>query len=221
MSQFNLILLGPPGAGKGTQASRIVAEYGIPHISTGDILRGAVKNQTQMGLEAKRYMDAGELVPDSVVIGIVKDRLQEPDTAKGFLMDGFPRTIPQAEALDEALKALDRAVTKVLALLVDEEELILRLTGRRICRDCQTPYHVEYNKPAKEGVCDKCGGELYQRDDDSEATVRNRLEVYRAQTEPLIAYYDAQGLVARVDGTGNTPDGVYEEIREALGPAGE
>jgi adenylate kinase len=221
MSQFNLILLGPPGAGKGTQASRIVAEYGIPHISTGDILRGAVKNQTQMGLEAKKYMDAGELVPDSVVIGIVKDRLQEPDTAKGFLMDGFPRTIPQAEALDAALDALDRAVTKVLALLVDEEELILRLTGRRICRDCQAPYHVEYNKPAKEGVCDVCGGELYQRDDDSEATVRNRLEVYRAQTEPLIAYYDAQGLVARIDGTGNTPDGVYEEIREALGPAGE
>lgn len=221
MSQFNLILLGPPGAGKGTQASRIVAEYGIPHVSTGDILRGAVKNQTQMGLEAKRYMDAGELVPDSVVIGIVKDRLQEPDTANGFLMDGFPRTIPQAEALDEALVQLDRAVTKVLALLVDEEELILRLTGRRICRECQAPFHVEFNKPAKEGVCDKCGGELYQRDDDSEATVRNRLEVYRAQTEPLIDYYDRQGLVARVDGTGNTPDGVYEQIREALGPAGE
>ena len=213
--------MGPPGAGKGTQASRIAAEYGIPHISTGDILRGALKNQTQMGLEAKKYMDAGELVPDSVVIGIVKDRLQEPDTAKGFLMDGFPRTIPQAEALDTALDALDRGVTKVLAILVDEEELILRLTGRRICRECQTPYHVEYNKPAKEGVCDKCGGELYQRDDDSEATVRNRLEVYGVQTEPLIAYYDAQGLVARIDGTGKTPDGVYEEIREALGPAGE
>jgi len=221
MSQFNLILLGPPGAGKGTQASRIVADYGIPHISTGDILRGAVKNQTQMGLEAKKYMDAGELVPDSVVIGIVKDRLQEPDTAKGFLMDGFPRTIPQAEALDEALVALDRAVTKVLAILVEEEELILRLTGRRICRDCQTPFHVEYNKPSTEDVCDKCGGELYQRDDDSEETVRNRLEVYRDQTEPLIAYYDEQGLVARVDGTGRTPDGVYEDIREALGPAGE
>ncbi len=220
MSQFNLILLGPPGAGKGTQASRIVAEYGIPHVSTGDILRNAVKNQTQMGLEAKRYMDAGELVPDSVVIGIVKDRLQESDTAKGFLMDGFPRTIPQAEALDEALAALDRDVTKVLAILVEEEELILRLTGRRICRECQAPFHVEYNQPAKEGVCDRCGGELYQRDDDSEATVRNRLEVYRNQTEPLIDYYNAQGLVARVDGTGKTPDGVYEDIREALGPAG-
>jgi adenylate kinase len=221
MSQFNLILLGPPGAGKGTQAGRIVAEYGIPHISTGDILRSAVKNQTQMGLEAKRYMDAGELVPDSVVIGIVKDRLQEPDTAKGFLMDGFPRTIPQAEALDAALVALDRDVTKVLAILVEEEELILRLTGRRICRECQAPFHVEFNQPAVEGVCDRCGGELYQRDDDSEATVRNRLEVYRNQTEPLIDYYNAQGLVARVDGTGKTPDGVYEDIREALGPAGE
>jgi adenylate kinase len=219
MSQFNLILLGPPGAGKGTQASRIVADYNIPHISTGDILRGAVKNQTKMGLEAKRYMDAGELVPDSVVIGIVKDRLREPDTVRGFLMDGFPRTIPQAEALDEALVGLDRAVTKVLTILVDEEELILRLTGRRICRDCQTPFHVEYNKPATEGVCDKCGGELYQRDDDSEATVRNRLEVYYSQTEPLIAHYDAQSLVFRVDGTGNTPDGVYAEIRTALGSA--
>ncbi len=221
MSQFNLILLGPPGAGKGTQASRIAAEYAIPHVSTGDILRGALKNQTQMGLEAKRYMDAGELVPDSVVIGIVKERLQEPDTAKGFLMDGFPRTIPQAEALDEALDALDRAVSKVIAILVDEDELILRLTGRRICRECQAPFHVEYNKPAKDGVCDRCGGELYQRDDDGEATVRNRLEVYAIQTEPLIGYYDEQGLVARIDGTGMTPDSVYEQIREALGPAGE
>jgi adenylate kinase len=220
LSQFNLILLGPPGAGKGTQASRIVADYGIPHISTGDMLRAAVKNQTAMGVEAKKFMDAGALVPDSVVIGIVQERLQEPDTAKGFLLDGFPRTIPQAEALDKALAALDRAVTKVIALLVDEEELILRLSGRRICRACQAPFHVEFNKPAKEGVCDACGGELYQRDDDNETTVRNRLEVYRSQTEPLIDYYDAQGLVARVDGTGNTPDGVYSQVREALGPAG-
>ncbi len=220
MAQMNLILLGPPGAGKGTQASRIVAEYGIPHISTGDILRNAVKNQTQMGLEAKKYMDAGDLVPDSVVIGIVKDRLQEPDTGKGFLMDGFPRTIPQAEALDEALDALDRGVTRVIAILVDEEELVRRLTGRRICRACQTPFHVMFNPPQKEGVCDKCGGELYQRDDDSEATVRNRLEVYRKQTEPLIEYYDRAGLVARIDGA-QTPDAVYEDIRAALGPAGE
>ena len=221
MSQFNLILLGPPGAGKGTQASRIIGDYGVPHISTGDMLRSAVKNQTEMGLEAKKFMDAGALVPDSVVIGIVKERLQEQDTAKGFLLDGFPRTIPQAQALDEALDALDRKVTKVIALLVDEEELILRLTGRRICRECQTPFHVEFTKPAKEGICDKCGGELYQRDDDSEGTVRNRLEVYGMQTEPLIEYYDAQGLVARIDGTGNTPEGVYAQVREALGPAGE
>jgi adenylate kinase len=221
VTQFNLILLGPPGAGKGTQASRIVEEYGVPHISTGDMLRAAVKNQTEMGIEAKKFMDAGALVPDSVVIGIVKERLQEPDTAKGFLLDGFPRTIPQAEALDEALAALDRGVTKVIALLVEEDELILRLSGRRICRACQAPFHVEFNKPAKEGVCDVCGGELYQRDDDNETTVRNRLEVYRTQTEPLISYYDAQGLVSRVSGTGNTPDGVYTQIREALGPAGE
>ncbi len=218
LSQFNLILLGPPGAGKGTQAGRIVAEYGIPHISTGDILRAAVKNQTPMGLEAKRYMDAGELVPDSVVIGIVKDRLQEPDTAKGFLMDGFPRTIPQAEALDATLDGLDRAVTKTLVLLVDEELLVQRLTGRRVCRACQTPFHVLFTPPKQEGVCDKCGGELYQRDDDSEATVRNRLEVYRNQTEPLIDYYDRAGVVARIDGA-QSPDRTYEDIRAALGPA--
>ena len=220
MSQFNLILLGPPGAGKGTQAGRIVEEYGIPHVSTGDILRGAVKNQTQMGLEAKKYMDAGELVPDSVVIGIVRDRLQEPDTAKGFLMDGFPRTIPQAEALDAALDSLGRAVTKTVVVLVDEEELVRRLSGRRICRVCQAPFHVVFSPPKKEGVCDKCGGELYQRDDDSEATVRNRLEVYRNQTEPLIDYYDQAGLVARVDGA-QSPERVYEDIRAALGPVEE
>ena len=218
MSQFNLVLLGPPGAGKGTQAGRIVAEYGLPHVSTGDILRGAVKNQTPMGLEAKRYMDAGDLVPDSVVIGIIKDRLQEADTAKGFLMDGFPRTIPQAEALDAALDDLDRAITKVVVLLVDEDLLIRRLTGRRICRSCQTPFHVVFTPPQVEGVCDKCNGELYQRDDDTEATVRNRLEVYRTQTEPLIDYYDRAGVVARIDGA-KTPGETYEDIRMALGPA--
>jgi adenylate kinase len=218
MSQFNLVLLGPPGAGKGTQASRIVAEYGIPHISTGDILRGAVKNGTAMGLEAKRYMDAGDLVPDSVVIGIVKDRLQEPDTAKGFLMDGFPRTIPQAEALDKVLGELDRAITKVVVILVDEDDLVKRLSGRRVCRTCQAPFHVMFNQAKVEGVCDKCGGELYQRDDDNEATVRNRLATYRSQTEPLIDYYDDAGVVARVDGA-KAPEAVYEDIRTALGPA--
>jgi adenylate kinase len=216
MAQFDLILLGPPGAGKGTQASRIVEDYRIPHVSTGDILRSAVKNQTPMGLEAKRYMDAGDLVPDSVVIGIVKDRLQEPDTARGFLMDGFPRTIPQAEALDESLQSLDRTVSKALAVLVEEESLIRRLTGRRICRDCQAPYHVMFNPPRSEGVCDRCGGELYQRDDDSEETVRNRLAVYNQQTEPLIAYYDNLGVLARIDGD-KDPEAVYADIKEAIG----
>jgi adenylate kinase len=220
LSQFNLILLGPPGAGKGTQASRIAADYGIPHISTGDILRSALKNQTQMGLEAKKYMDAGELVPDSVVIGIMKDRLQEPDTTKGFLMDGFPRTIPQAEALDVALEGLGRAVTRTLAILVDSEDLVKRLSGRRICRNCQAPSHVMFDPPKTPDVCDKCGGELYQRDDDTEATVRNRLEVYAKQTEPLIDYYEVAGVVARIDGA-QSPDDVYASIREALGPAGE
>jgi adenylate kinase len=218
VAQFNLILLGPPGAGKGTQASRIVEEYGIPHISTGDILRNAVKNQTEMGIAAKKFMDAGELVPDEVVIGIVKERLQQPDTAKGFLMDGFPRTIPQAEALDKALDELGRAVTKTVVILVDEEELVRRLTGRRICRGCQTPYHVLFSPSKIKDVCDKCGGELYQRDDDTEATVRNRLEVYRAQTEPLIGYYDRAGVVARIDGD-KPPAQVYADIREAVGPA--
>jgi adenylate kinase len=220
VAQFNLILLGPPGAGKGTQASRIAADYGLPHISTGDILRGAVKNQTPMGLEAKRYMDAGDLVPDEVVIGIVKDRLQEPDTAAGFLMDGFPRTIPQAEELDKALDSLGRGVTKTIVILVDEEELVRRLSGRRVCRGCQAPFHVMFNQPREEGVCDVCGGELYQRDDDNEVTVRNRLATYRRQTEPLIEYYDRAGLVARIDGA-RTPDQVYEDVRAALGPAGK
>jgi adenylate kinase len=219
VSQFNLVLLGAPGAGKGTQASRIVADYGIPHVSTGDILRGAVANGTKMGLEAKKYMDAGELVPDEVVIGIVKDRLQEPDTAKGFLMDGFPRTIPQAEALDRALDGLDRAITKVVVLLVDEELILKRLTGRRVCRKCQTPFHIYFNRPQKEDVCDKCGGELYQRDDDTEATVKNRLEVYRKQTEPLIDYYDRAGVVMRVDGA-QEAEATYADIVDALGPAG-
>ena len=218
MTQFNLILLGPPGAGKGPQAGRIVAGYGIPHISTGDILRAAVKNQTPMGLEAKKFMDAGDLVPDSVVIGIVEDRLREPDTAKGFLMDGFPRTIPQAEALDKALEGLGRAVTKVIVLLVDEELLIARLTGRRICRSCQTPFHVLFTPPKAEGVCDACGGALYQRDDDTETTVRNRLEVYGKQTEPLIYHYDKAGVVVRIDGA-QLPDVTYNDIRASLGPA--
>lgn len=215
MTRYDLILLGPPGAGKGTQASRIAADYGIPHISTGDMLRDAVKNQTPLGLEAKRYMDNGELVPDEVVIGIVKDRLQEPDTDRGFLMDGYPRTMPQAMALDETLRSLGRAVSKAVAILVDDEELVRRLTGRRICRQCQTPYHVVFNPPAVAGVCDRCRGELYQRDDDSEVTVRNRLEVYRRQTEPLLEYYQRQSVLARVDG-GKQPDEVYEAIRAAV-----
>ncbi|HZJ03772.1 MAG TPA: adenylate kinase [Thermoleophilia bacterium] len=218
MAQFDLILLGPPGAGKGTQAARIVEDYSIPHISTGDMLRNAVKNQTAMGLEAKRYMDAGDLVPDSVVIGIVKERLQEPDTSGGFLLDGFPRTIPQAEALDDTLESIGRGVSKALAILVDDEELVRRLTGRYICRDCQTPFHMVFNPPATVGVCDKCGGGLYQRDDDSEATVRNRLAVYARQTEPLIAYYDSQGVLVRIDGE-QTPEKVYADLQESIGPA--
>jgi adenylate kinase len=217
VAQYNLVLLGPPGAGKGTQAGRIAGDYGVPHISTGDILRAAVKNQTPMGLKAKRYMDAGDLAPDEVVIGIVKDRLQEPDTAKGFLMDGYPRTLPQAEALDQTLRSIGLSIGRAIAILVDEEELVRRLSGRRVCRDCQTPYHVHSNPSQAEGVCDKCEGELYQREDDSEATVRNRLEVYRRQTEPLIDYYEKQGVLVRIDGQ-QAPDAVYADIQEAIGP---
>ncbi len=218
MARFDLILLGPPGAGKGTQAGRISEDYSTPHISTGDMLRDAVKNQTAMGLEAKRYMDSGDLVPDSVVIGIVKDRLLEPDTSSGFLLDGFPRTIPQAEALDVTLKGIGRGISKALAILVDEEELVRRLTGRYICRECQTPFHTIFSPPAVAGVCDKCGGALYQRDDDSETTVRNRLAVYARQTEPLIAFYDSKGVLVRIDGE-QTPDKVYADLKESIGPA--
>lgn len=217
MAQFDLILLGPPGAGKGTQAGRISEDYSIPHISTGDMLRDAVKNQTAMGLEAKRYMDSGDLVPDSVVIGIVKDRLLEPDTSSGFLLDGFPRTIPQAEALDVTLKSIGRGISKALAILVDDEELVRRLTGRYICRECQTPFHTIFSPPVVAGVCDKCGGVLYQRDDDSETTVRNRLAVYARQTEPLIACYDSKGVLVRIDGE-QTPDKVYADLKESIGP---
>jgi adenylate kinase len=216
VAQHNLVLLGPPGAGKGTQAGRIVADYGVPHISTGDILRAAVNQQTSMGLEARRYMDAGDLVPDEVAIGIVKDRLQEPDTVRGFLMDGFPRTLPQAEALDQTLAGIGRAIGRVIAFLVDEEELVRRLSGRRVCRECQTPYHVYSNPSATEGVCDKCGGQLYQRDDDNEATVRNRLEVYRLQTEPLLEYYGTQGVLVRIEGE-KVPEAVYGDVQEAIG----
>ena len=181
---MNIILLGPPGAGKGTQAKMLVDKYAIPQISTGDILRAAVKEGTPLGKEAKSYMDKGALVPDSVVIGIVEERIQEPDCQKGYMLDGFPRTVPQAEALDGMLNKLDSQIDHVVSIEVANEELVQRLTGRRTCRECGAGFHVMFDPPKQEGVCDKCGGELYQRDDDNVETVTSRLEVYGSQTLP-------------------------------------
>lgn len=197
---MKLILLGPPGAGKGTQAKMLTDRFAIPQISTGDILRAAVKAGTEMGLQAKACMDAGALVPDAVVVGIVRDRLQEKDCQAGFILDGFPRTVPQAEALTATLAELGKNLDAVLSLEVDVEALVERLTGRRTCRDCGRGYHVKFDPPQQAGICDACGGELVQRDDDREATIRKRLEVYREQTLPLVGYYQELGLLTRVDG---------------------
>ena len=207
---MNIVLLGAPGAGKGTQAANIIEAYGLAHISTGDILRAAVANATPLGLEAKRYMDAGELVPDSVVIGLVKDRLQEPDTAKGFILDGFPRTTAQAEALDAELAALGKEIDSAIAITVDPEVIVGRLTSRRTCRSCGRITNV-----AEGDVCAVCGGELYQRDDDNETTVRNRLSVYSTSTAPLIDYYSAKGLLRDIDGD-RPVDEVWADVRAAL-----
>ncbi|SEN61241.1 adenylate kinase [Lihuaxuella thermophila] len=197
---MNIVLMGLPGAGKGTQAARIVDELNIPHISTGDMFRAAVKEETPLGLEAKSYMDQGQLVPDRVTIGIVRERLGKDDCANGFLLDGFPRTVPQAEALDELTKDLGRELDHVIYIEVDEDELLKRLTGRRICRDCGATYHVLFAPPKVERVCDRCGGELYQRDDDRVETVANRLKVNMEQTEKLLQYYQKTGKLHRVDG---------------------
>jgi adenylate kinase len=212
---MRLILLGPPGAGKGTQATRIAATTGVPHISTGDILRENVKLGTPLGQEARRYMDAGDLVPDDVIIGMVGERLAEPDAAAGFLFDGFPRTVPQAEALEQLLAERGTPLDLVLELAVDRDELIARLTGRRSCPSCGAVYHVTHNPPAIEGVCDRCGGQLVQRDDDREDVVANRLDVYAEQTAPLIAFYEERGLLRRIQATGSV-DEVHERALAVL-----
>jgi len=212
---MNLILLGPPGVGKGTQAKLLIDKYGIPQISTGDMLRAAVKGLTPMGVKAKEYMDAGALVPDSVVIGIVKERLAEDDCAAGFILDGFPRTVAQADALKDVLSGLERGIDDVVSLSVDKAEVLKRLTGRRACHGCCAVYHLEFAPPKAEGRCDACGGELYQRDDDKEATILRRLEVYDEQTAPLIDYYQAAGLLRSVPGAGSV-EGIHEAIVAAL-----
>jgi adenylate kinase len=212
---MNIILLGPPGAGKGTQAKMLVEKYQIPQISTGDILRAAVKEGSPLGKEAKACMDKGELVPDSVVIGIVEERIQQSDCAKGYMLDGFPRTVPQAEALDGMLKNLSSQIDHVVSIEVANEELVGRLTGRRTCRDCGAGFHVMFDPPEKEGVCDKCGGELYQRDDDNVETVTSRLEVYESQTLPLIDYYTAKGKIRPIDGVGDIKE-IFGRVTQVL-----
>lgn len=203
---MRLILLGPPGAGKGTQAVRIAETFGIPHISTGDILRENVKQGTPLGTEAKKYMDAGDLVPDDVIIGMVGKRLEADDAAEGFLFDGFPRTVPQAQALEDLLVERNQPIDVALRLAVDESEVVDRLTGRRTCTQCGAIFHVTHNPPKEPGVCDRCGGELIQRDDDREDVVLNRLNVYRRQTEPLEHFYWERGLLRDVEAVGAVDD---------------
>ena len=210
------ILLGPPGAGKGTQAVKIVEKYGIPHISTGDIFRENIKNGTELGKKAQEYMNRGELVPDDLVIEIATDRLLKDDCKNGFLLDGFPRTVYQAEKLDEFLAAQGGKIDKVLDIAVGKDELITRLTGRRVCKACGASFHVVNIPPKKEGVCDYCGGELIQRADDNLETVTNRIDDYEAQTKPLIDYYEKAGNIAHIDGTTGL-DNVFADIVKALG----
>jgi len=215
MREWNLIIVGPPGAGKGTQAAFLCQEKGIPHISTGDMFRLAVKNGTTLGLLAKSYMDRGELVPDEVTIGIVKERLASPDVAGGFLLDGFPRTTAQAEALAEALRTLGREITLVINVVVPEEELIRRLTGRLVCRNCGRTYHRTLNPSSKGEACEVCDGDLYQRADDSEQTVLSRLAVYHRQTAPLLDFYRDSGKLRNIDGLKPISE-VTAELRAVL-----
>jgi adenylate kinase len=208
---MNVVLLGAPGAGKGTQAAKMVESFGLPHISTGDIFRKAVSDGTPLGLEAKRYMDAGELVPDEVTIGIVKERLSQPDAAKGFILDGFPRTVPQADALGAALGSMGTALDAVILVDVPRASLVGRLTARRQCRACGRIYNVMGHMPADPAVCDACGGEVYQRADDTVETVTNRLDVYDRNTSPLVEYYRDKGLLRLVDGDRDVDD-VFADV---------
>jgi adenylate kinase len=216
VSELNLILLGPPGAGKGTQAERLRIDFGLAHVSTGDMLRAQVADGTPLGIEAKSYMDQGDFVPDQVIVGMIASRIQEPDAQDGFLLDGFPRNQSQAEALREALASHDREVTAALLVKVPDDEVVRRLAGRRVCVKNPTHiYHLEFDPPKHDGVCDQDGARLIQRDDDVEATIRRRLEVYHAQTEPLIGYYDEAGLLRSFDGT-RPADEVHRHIRATL-----
>ena len=210
-----ILLMGPPGAGKGTQAERLIADYGIPQISTGDMFRAAVKAGTPLGREAKSYMNKGALVPDTVTVGIVRERLNQPDCAKGWILDGFPRTTAQAAALDAILHDIGINITAVLDITAGREDLIRRTSGRLICRKCGATFHKEFKPPKNSGICDICGGELYQRDDDKEETVRNRLAVYEKQTRPLVDYYKVGGCYYEINGS-QPMNKVYEDLTAAL-----
>lgn len=213
---MRILLMGPPGAGKGTQAERIAGRWKMPHIATGDIFREAIKAGTDLGREVKSYLDAGELVPDAVTIGIVRERLQEPDCTPGFLLDGFPRTIPQAEALERLLDDLSMNLDLVLNIKIAPAVLVERLTGRRICRQCGTSYHLVFNPPKQDGICDRCGGELYERSDDTLETVGDRMRVYTNKTAPLLEFYRQRGLLREVDGEPGI-DAVSDAILGILG----
>ncbi len=213
---MKIIMLGAPGAGKGTQAKMIAAKYGIPHISTGDIFRANIKNGTELGAKAKEYMDKGLLVPDELVVDLVIDRFKEPDCEKGYVLDGFPRTIPQAEALDKALSAIGESIDYAINVEVPDENIIRRMGGRRACVGCGATYHIKYSPTKVEGKCDTCGSDLIIRDDDKPETVKNRLSVYHEQTQPLIDYYTNKGVIAEVDGTVDMND-VFDAIVKILG----
>ena len=215
MSELNLILLGPPGAGKGTQAERLVEDFDLPYYATGDILRRAVKEGTELGQQAKQYMDRGDLVPDELICAVIVERIDSPEALDGFLLDGFPRTLPQAEALGSALEPLGRRLTAVLSIEVDDAEVVRRLSGRRVCEKNGHPYHVDFDPPKNPGFCDQDGSPLIQRDDDREETIAHRLTVFHDQTEPLVEHYEGKGLLRRFDGS-RSPDEVHAHIRATL-----
>jgi adenylate kinase len=215
VSELNLILFGPPGAGKGTQADRLQADFQLPYVATGDMLRANVRDETELGRQAKEFMDKGELVTDELIVAMAADRLQQEDARDGFLLDGFPRTLAQARALDEMITKLGRRISAVVLIDVPDDVVVRRLSGRRVCVKAGHPYHVDFDPPKREGICDQDGSRLVQRDDDRPDVVENRLRVYHAQTEPLVEYYDDQGLLRRIDGTRDQSD-VHDHIRAVL-----